>query len=397
MAAMADAQAVAPQPAGGIFGRVVNAETREPVRRAAIKVYTSKAQWDAITDGEGRFKFPDLERAEYSLLAHRDGYTDRAYIVERSDFDEHKELPIELRPQGLITGRAVDEPGQALASVRIEALASRGGRSEVVGWAETNDLGEYRLSGLNPGTYQLRATYSEGGKSEFDSTPVTIASAYYGGRDKPAEITVKSGSVITGIDFTLNPVRPATVRGTLRTETGALTERATLWIMGKAGEGGGNSSSENGKFEIADVASGSYTISAETLDKTEPLFGITTVDVSGADVDAAEIVLRPIPKVEGEVRVEGGGPTDLRPASVYFMSKERVTALPMQIGQLDENRKFIVALIPGEYSLGFDDTISKLVRTVTLDGKPVTNWKIQVDASLEPKKLVIVVGTAPRP
>jgi hypothetical protein len=203
-AASPQSAAVAPLIAP-IFGRVVNSETHEAVRRAAIKVFTPKDQWDTLTDGEGRFRFPALAPGEYTLIAHRDGYTDGAYTVEWSDFDGSKELPIELHPQGVITGRIVDGLGLPLLSSQVQALGSQtaGGKVDVMNSAETNDLGIYRLSGLDPGTYQLRATYREGQTSEFDPTPPTIATAYFGGSEKAARIAVKSGSTIalSGLRF----------------------------------------------------------------------------------------------------------------------------------------------------------------------------------------------------
>jgi hypothetical protein len=396
----AQQSASVPKPPSGIFGRVVNAETHEAVRRADIKVYTSTDQWDEFTDSEGRFKFPALAPGEYSMIVHRDGYTDRAYIVERSDFDEQKELPVQLHPQGVIGGRVVDGLGQALQSVRIQALATRArsGEIQVLASAETNDLGEYRLSGLDPGTYRLRATYLDGRAHELDPTPLIVASSYYGGSERAAELTVTAGSLITGIDFVLNPVRPVTVRGTLRTETGALSEPATLWIMGRAGEGGHNDTGKDGKFEITDVGPGAYTISAETLDKNAPLFGISTVEVHCADVEAIEILLKPIPKINGELRVERGRSADLKLGFIYFARSDRITAMPMQVGHPDGDGRFTVALIPGEYSLSFDEWISKFnVQSVTWDDKPITNWKLQIEGSPETKKLVIMLEAKPRP
>lgn len=254
----------------------------------------------------------------------------------------------------------------------------------MIATTETDDLGGYRLSGLDPGTYRLRAVYRDGRASEFDPTPLTMASSDYGGSETPAEIVVKPGSLSTGIDFVLDPVRPVTVRGTLRTETGVLTERVTLWIMGQAGEGGGegghNGSGADGKFEIADVGPGTYTISAETLNKTAPLFGVTTVEVRGEDIDSVHLVLRPIPKIEGEVRVEGGGSAKLNLGSIFFTRTDQVTPMSMQIGRPDQDRRFTIALIPGEYDLSFDVPAGNFdVERVTLDGRPIANWKLQID------------------
>src|SRR5262245_51902995 len=80
----------ASEPRAGIFGRVLDADTREAVRRAAVKIYTSKDQWDELTDGEGRFRFSELVPGDYTLIAHRDSYTDRAYKLERSDFEKKR-------------------------------------------------------------------------------------------------------------------------------------------------------------------------------------------------------------------------------------------------------------------------------------------------------------------
>jgi hypothetical protein len=383
----------------GIFGRVTNSETHDAVRRADVKVFNGPDQWDETTDGEGRFRFPDLAPGQYNLVAHRDGYSDHAYIVEKSDFIEQKELPVVLRPQGLITGKAVDAFGQPLRAVGIEALGSRtrGGKIEVINSARTNDLGEYRLSGLDPASYQIRATYREGRSSELDPTPLTMATSYYGNPGTPAQIAVKTGSMTSGIDFMLRPVRPATVRGVLRTETGPLSEPATLWIMGREGEGGHNGSGRDGKFEIEDVGPGTDTISAETLNKAAPVFGLATVEVHGDDVDAVDILLQPVPKIDVEIRVEGGGPPDLEPGAIYFMATERVRALGMEIGHPNKDGKFTTRLIPGEYSLSFDAAYTgRGVRQVTLNDRPVSNWKFQMDGSADAKKLVIVVGARPR-
>jgi hypothetical protein len=379
----------------GIFGRVIDAETHEAVRRAAIKVYTSKEQWDQFTDGEGRFRFPDLAPGDYFLIAHRDGYSDRAYQVERSDFVAQKELSLELHRQGVIAGRVTDGAGQPIQRATIEALRPRnGGGIDVAGGTESNDLGEYRLAGLNPGTYQVRATFREGRNSELDTMPVRLATAWYGGSDKAPGITVKTGGVSTGIDFTLDTVSPATVRGTLRTEAGVLSDPATLWILGQAGEGGNNATGRDGKFEIQDVAPGTYSISAQTLDKTSPLFGIATVSVRGADVDNVEIVLRPVPRVDVEVRMEGNAPVDLSRAAVYFVRTAQVTAWPMEIGLLGEDKKFPVSLIPGDYSISFEQSIVDLgVRSVTLDDEPVTNWRLRMNDSPVTRKMVIVIGS----
>jgi hypothetical protein len=377
-------------PPSGIFGRVTSVPAHEPLRRAMVKVYTSRNQWDAITDGEGRFQFPDLVKAEYTLVARRDGFSERAYKVELSDFDDHKELPIELFPQGLITGKVIDNFGEPLVDTSIEVLgpATRGGPVQVLQNAQTNDLGEFRVAGLDPGTYQVRATYRHGGPDDFISTPMWLATATFAER-----IAVKSGSVINGVDFVLTPAHPAVVRGTIRTESGTSpTGYTPMWIQGTSGEGGSSSQSLDGKFEIRDVGPGSWILSVDSSDP--PGFGTATVPVRGDDVNGVEIILHPVPIVQGVIRIDGIRPKPEH-AGVFFMSLERsIGRIPME-GKPDSNGSFRVGLRPGEYTVSLFAYDGFEIEGMTFDGKPVVNQRIRVEPSAEPKSFELVVKAKP--
>jgi hypothetical protein len=361
---------------------------------------------------------------------HRDGFTDRYYLVELSDFDDPKELPVELFPQGVVTGKVMDGFGQPLQQAHLEALRSKfkAGDFEVLGSVESNDLGEYRLSSLDPGKYRIRAMYRDGGVSEFDATPRTMASSVYGGAAKPTELVVKAGSVTAGIDFVLNPVKGKKIRGTLHTNAGAPVDRASLWIAGKMGEGGHNGSAEGGKFEFGDVSPGLYTISAQTLpddrdmlaqmealrglidaqasdarvldsrateekgSKTPPLFGIAMVEVRGEDIDGVDVVMSPVPKIEGQVKVEGGSVSSVKLGMVFFHRTDGISAMGMGLEHPRADGTFEVFLAPGEYTFGMDPSPSKLiVKQITFNGKLISNAKLMIDSSMEQNKLVFVL------
>lgn len=384
-------------PTAALFGRVVSAQSHQPIRRAAIKIYRGNDQWDQFSDADGRFQFPPIKRAEYGFVAHRDGFTDRTYKVELSDFDNPKELLVELFPQSVITGRVIDAVGLPLEGARIEALgAGAGGDAAVVASAETNDLGEYRLSGLRPGSYRIRAAYRGGRESEFDPTPLTIASQYYGSPEKATEFAVKAGSVSNGIDFTLNPAKPAVIRGTVVTSIGQPVEHATLWIMGRSGEGGHNGQAENGKFEVNDLGPGSYTISAEISNGPSPSFGVVTVQIAGSDVNGVEIVMHASPRIHGQIQSENGGAIPKLDA-VYFRRSDRVELPPMKIARPDSSGAFELVLNPGDYTLTFAGLPAGVaVKRATLDEKLVANWKISIESSAENRQLLIVLGNKPQ-
>lgn len=71
---------------------------------------------------------------------------------------------ISLMPGGIIAGRVTDETKSPLSGVYLQAMkfAYRDGKRELeeMGSASTNKRGEYRMAGLLPGRYYLRATSS---------------------------------------------------------------------------------------------------------------------------------------------------------------------------------------------------------------------------------------------
>jgi len=84
-----------------------------------------KYQGMIVTESKLNIGGSELAPGEYGLVAHRDGYTDRTYVVERSDFVDQKELPIELYSQAVISGRVTNSLGSPLQSAQIQALGSR--------------------------------------------------------------------------------------------------------------------------------------------------------------------------------------------------------------------------------------------------------------------------------
>lgn len=204
---------------------------------------------------------------------------------------------------------------------------------------------------------------------------------------------MKAGSLISGIDFELNPVRPATVRGTLRSNTGAV-DRAILWVIGKAGEGGGSNQAQKGEFVINDLAPGTYTISAHTTGEP-PLFGATTVQLRGEDVGEVELVMQPVPKIEAHVEVQGGDLSDIKLDSVFFMRSDRLEAVPFKIARPQKDGNFEIFLIPGEYTLTFGPSTDGFnVQKIVFGDQVISNWKLSIDSSSAGRKLLIEL--APR-
>ena len=202
------------------------------------------------TDADGRYEFSGLPAGRYSMTVARNGYVTLQFGQQRpfepgrplelADAQFMERIDFSLPRGSVIAGRITDELGEPMAGVRMTASRYRylpsgerqlspfnpGGMFNIV----TNDLGEFRIFGLMPGTYLVSADPDDGG---FISTPTGIlppgpssgdsdgyATTYYPGTlsaDDAQTVTVGLAEVAIAI-FPLTLVRMAKVSGTFVTQ-----------------------------------------------------------------------------------------------------------------------------------------------------------------------------------
>src|SRR5438876_17334 len=144
---------------GVIRGRVVRADTGEPLRRVQVRV----DEWSTgdrsgpaatMTDAEGRYELTQLPAGRYQLKATRGGYVEVAY-GQRRPFERGRPLELgegavlqnidfALPPGAVVTGRVVDEAGEAIAHVSASLDRRRymvGARRLVAGAGSWTDDG----------------------------------------------------------------------------------------------------------------------------------------------------------------------------------------------------------------------------------------------------------------
>src|SRR5262245_54253565 len=172
-----DAAPARPQARSGtISGQITAAADDAPLNRVRLTLTgPTPNPLTTITNDRGEYEFTDVPAGTYSLTAARSGYLTVQYGQRRP---REAGRPIEVKPGtdikradmalvrgGVVAGRILDELGEAFAGVRVEALEPRfvSGRRIVVpaGIDTTDDLGEFRINGLNPGTYTIRASSIE--------------------------------------------------------------------------------------------------------------------------------------------------------------------------------------------------------------------------------------------
>jgi hypothetical protein len=144
-----------------------------------------------------------------------------------------QDITIRMTPGGVISGRVYDQAGHSLEGTVIRAFRRRyrpDGTSSlsVMNFGVANDLGEYRIYWLSPGTYYLFATVfptfraAIGGPagpsiiSKSEDAPEAFAPTFYPNGDDDSQATpilVEAGVELRGMDFSLTRMKAVKVRG----------------------------------------------------------------------------------------------------------------------------------------------------------------------------------------
>jgi hypothetical protein len=225
-----------PPGTGVIRGRVVRADTGEPLRRVQVRVDESSTgdgggPAATMTDAEGRYELTQLAAGRYQLKATRGGYVEVAY-GQRRPFERGRPLELgegavlqnidfALPPGAVITGRVVDETGEAIAHVSVSLDRRRyidGARRLVAeSGSSTDDRGEFRIFGVPPGDYVIVARFDARELGSRDR--VRYVPTYYPGTPVATEaqrVTVGPGQEVPGITIALVRAATGTVRGVVR-------------------------------------------------------------------------------------------------------------------------------------------------------------------------------------
>ena len=344
----------APMPAGTarITGRIIAAETGSPIRHAQINVSSRDAQFNrnVTTDSEGRYEFASLPAGRYRLYVNKAGYVPLEYGQARP-FEAGKPLDIAdgqsldkidfSLPRGsAITGRITDEFGDPVTDVVVQALRYQfvnGERQLVIAGrpSQTDDLGAYRVFGLMPGDYVLRASMRPNmpmGPGAADKESIGYPGTYYPGVTDISQaqtLTAVLGQELSSIAFALVPARLSRISGTVMGSDGRPLSGAMVMIrahggvgmaavrMAMMGNAGNNQVKPDGSFQLTNVPPGDYVLDVQQrpqnirnlqdINLAQLEFASMPVTVSGGDIDNLTIVTTPGVSVSGRVVYQGQG------------------------------------------------------------------------------------------
>jgi hypothetical protein len=301
----------APQPAS-VSGTVTNSVTGEPILRAHVTVHCmsqdrqqGQQAYGALTNAKGEFSIAPLPPGDCSVNAEHIGFVPAPPSDTYSlSSGTHKEgLKLTLTPTGAIAGRVVDADGEPVQGATI-SVGSGGNNS---GSATSDDKGQFRIGGLRPGKYRVKATpqslpfppevRSDGTQEQHN------AGTYYPDsvNEKTAQrLEVKAGAEVSGVDIRLVRTPIVLVSGKV---TGIPEGVKNVMVM--AIPGGGASTAADGTFKMWRLDPGKYTLQAQHFAGQTQLHS-APVEIEVATVNLEHLELRMVPPFEiaGQLRFD---------------------------------------------------------------------------------------------
>lgn len=335
-----------------IRGKVTTTDNR-PLRRVKVTIAAAELteSRSVSTNGQGVYEVKELPAGRYTITATRSGYLVLRYgqrrpreagrPVQLADGQTIEHIDFALPRMAVIAGHVADEVGEPAANVTVFPMQMRYFRGKrrfvpLGTGARTDDTGQYRLIGLEPGDYWVMAWTRETWPMEGNpQESVGYAYTYFAGTANMADaqrIKVTFGQEVNGIDFSLVPGRVATVSGTATTSSGLPLGGEDI-SLGQEFSGpsfssmfgwGGTKVNPDGTFTIKNVSPGEYKLSVRSPgDRERPPEGAAlTVTVSGADIEGVTLVTGATGTIAGRIITDTG---ELPP----FGSKARVAAQPV--------------------------------------------------------------------
>ena len=333
----------APKGTAKIIGRIVSADSGNPIRRAQVRVSAPDARTNRVvtTDNQGRYEVSDLPAARYRVTISKAGYVTLEYGQARP-FEAGKPLDVAdgqvldkidfSLPRGsVIAGRITDEFGDPIADAQVQAMRYQftNGQRQLVNAGRTavsDDIGQFRIFGLMPGEYIVRASVRANAPMPMAVAVVEEPSGYpptyYPGTTDVAtaqSVTVALGQELGSVAFSLVPARLARISGTVLSSNGKPLTGAVVLVRPANGGGGGmfniggaNQVDNDGGFTLDNVPPGEYTLDVQQRPRDiqsvaggQLEFASLPLSVTGEDISNVTILTTPGISVSGHVVFEG--------------------------------------------------------------------------------------------
>jgi hypothetical protein len=314
----------------------------------------SKSAPPMMTDSQGRFVFDNLQPGTYKLIFASNGYARQEYgqrgaggagipIVLNAG-QLKSDIVMRMSQVAAVGGRITDSSGLPIAGVPVQLFRfayDETGQRKLQRTASTltDDRGEYRMFHLSPGRYYLNAGNLPGqsgpvgplqltllnqglGAGANNRIPEKYTLSYYPGVEEAnsaAPIDVPPAADLSGLNMTLRVQQAYRVRGSIvdsRTGQPPATANITLAFQTidplnptnvNTSDGTPVYNPADGTFELRNVSSGAYTISATLPNPTSQNLPPNFANMSSADqrafIDAMSSASASAPRASAAINV----------------------------------------------------------------------------------------------
>ena len=402
-----------------VEGVVLKSTTAEGLKRVTVQlspVGEGEEPYSTLTESNGRFVIHDIAPGRYAITVWGEGYTQvsekgkggiQSRALELTPGKTVSGMVFRMLPPGVITGTVYDEDGEPVISAQVRALHIGGSRTHRQigggGFGQTNDLGEYRIWGVQPGRYLVAAIYQTRQFNPGRQADEVYLPTYHpstGDTSQAVVVDVQAGAETSGVDVELKESHAVTVRGRVTADIPMKSLRGIyVSLEPRGGEGnfsfshyGGPVQNDLGDFEIRGVPPGPYDLSSSLMDGKRQLYGRVPVDVGYANLDGITFVLGSPAALTGRFRVEGDGQFDFTRLGLWLQGIDNTNAAGG--GQVKADGTFVMENVyDGTYRLhvaGFPEEY--YVKSARQGGSEVLESGLTVSHSQTTAPLDIVLS-----
>ncbi len=390
------------QPAA-LEGMVVNSVTGEPLSGVHVRLLVGSPStsptvvYGAMTGPAGKFSIDPIAAGTYYAMLERSGFVSPMAIkpvVKLKAGERVSDLKLEMAPRTTISGRVLDEYGDLVQNVSVQATPSAGRPvyQSNSNFASTDDRGEFRV-GVGPGKYHIRAmqqsgAFMESGEVRTDGTSEAVyGTTYYPSAATPERavaIEAVGGREITGIEIRLARRPSLTISGVVTGLPGeprhAFVNLVFIDAKGRGSSTHSTSLRPDGKFAFAKLVPGLYRIYAQGSSGEEPLYSpLIELTLDFTDVSGLQLPLAPAEDLTGSVQFDGE-PADaaqLEALTVRLQAAATgaVAAQGTGPGKANKDGAFrLRAVAPGRYRVRVEPMPENgYIKIVQLDGAMVSD------------------------
>jgi hypothetical protein len=371
---------------GSIQGNVLSGATGQALRRAQVVLNPADSKGTALyqtTDDNGAFSFPKVATGRYSITVERDGFLPLTAgrigdykmppIFAVNSGQEISSFVFRMTPSGVVSGKVKFDDAEPAVGVAIQLYRSfyERGRHGYAAAASTrtDDRGEYRVHGLQPGTYYVAALYQapprpsgaqEETRKDANGNPLpelNYAVTFFPQVQKMSEavaVKIAPGDEVGGIDIFLTLVHTVHIRGrVISAAKGAVIPSPNVTLRMNDTDNTASVSAptnvsfdKDQNFDIQGVTAGPYLLMATGSEDGVALTGRVPINIGDADLTNADVVVGAESLWTGKIHMDDDDST--LPAGLMILLQPRRSTASASRTKVSDTGDFAIPFVPDE-------------------------------------------------